>query len=90
MIRFDEQIMKILSFNCVIHILTGDNIRHKKNCQICNQEFDCLGNEGCWCFKIKVSKDQLEKLKSCSDNGVCKKWLKNQTNKNHDTLRKSL
>ncbi len=28
MIHFDEQIMKILSLNCVIHILTDDNIRH--------------------------------------------------------------
>lgn len=91
MSHFDEQIMKILSLNCVIHILTGDNIgTMKKICQICNQEFDCLGNESCWCFKIKISKDQLEKLSSCSDYCVCKNCLKNQTIKNHDTLHKSL
>jgi len=46
-----------------------------KICSGCGEKFQCLGNEKCWCNKIKLTTEELGKLKCLNDDCFCEKCL---------------
>ena len=48
----------------------------KKICIGCNEKFECLGNENCWCNKLSFSEFQLKKLNEKSEDCFCENCLK--------------
>jgi len=47
-----------------------------KICSGCNEKFECLGNEGCWCNKLDLSEFQLKKLNERCEDCFCEACLK--------------
>ena len=48
----------------------------KKICSGCNEKFECLGNEDCWCNKLNLSNFQLKRLNEKSEDCFCEDCLK--------------
>ena len=48
----------------------------KKVCSGCNNEFECLGNDSCWCNKLELSKIQLKILHKKNKDCFCDTCLK--------------
>ncbi len=46
-------------------------------CEICGESFRCEGimHLGCWCSKVKVSKEKREEISQLADDCVCPKCL---------------
>ena len=55
----------------------------QKICQNCGKKFECLRTNACWCNEIKLPKEYLTYLRSCSDDCFCKDCLQHHESNNH-------
>lgn len=46
-----------------------------KICQGCGKKFQCVGNEKCWCYDIRLKDSQILELKSYGNDCFCKNCL---------------
>ena len=55
-----------------------------KVCSKCKKDFDCNANNinKCWCIKIKVTEDTLEKINKYYSGCICKKCFTKITSNN--------
>ncbi|MBI1870294.1 MAG: cysteine-rich CWC family protein [Chlamydiae bacterium] len=47
-----------------------------KICPRCKRSFSCQQEEGCWCSKLKFSKEILEKIRAAYSDCLCEYCLK--------------
>jgi hypothetical protein len=58
-------------------------LREPEKCEACNQIFSCGASLfGCWCSKLKLSKETLEMLKSQYKKCLCPTCLEKLSIKN--------
>lgn len=50
-------------------------ISKKKLCGKCGQSFTCVVEEGCWCDKLTISKENLAKIRRMYLDCLCPKCL---------------
>ncbi len=60
-----------------MHAVSFESERsRKKNCPSCGKDFICLHNANCWCMNYKLSKEQLDMLKSKYSDCICEDCMK--------------